>query len=537
MDNNKANGMNDMNNSPAPDMGEGLDEIIKAAEEAAEKSIAQENAADEVFEVQALPENEAMMAYSAVSSDMPAINAALSAQPFSASRPEPSQMESIAPVSETTANLSVTENTYTATPTDAHFNNSMPGIAAEPDAQLYVTPIFDSNENLSTDVSLHNAMPDGSMFSAARKTGKRKNTPTVSDAYAQYPDAPLVQKSTGRPLTAEEARKFYATQKPVEKVVEEQAEEEQSDNSSDKIKLIIYIALLAVGVIALVACVIGLLNGKPINNNMGGFVNNSSSNSVGGQTEEPQISSSPAEESAVSGGESSVGSSQSVTKRPADSGSNGSQGGSTASVQTAAKPQQVQTVETTRQNSQSVPSVTTKTPPVIAPPASVSQTSSSSVPQMTVKPQTNASQSTVKPQTTPPQTTVKPQTTPAPQTTVTLQTEPPAPAQKLYSISCSISSEWQDGGNTAQGASFVITNNSGKDVDGWTLVMEIDGLVSISCWSGDCNTNGNTLTITNLSYNSGIANGGTLSIGCNIVTKNGVKIKSATLNGAPVQIL
>ena len=151
-------------------------------------------------------------------------------------------------------------------------------------------------------------------------------------------------------------------------------------------------------------------------------------------------------------------------------------------------------------------------------------------------PQTNPPQTNA-PQTNPPQTTARQQTT-VPQTTRTPQTEPPAPAKKLYSISCTVGGEWTDGeGNKAQGATFTVTNNSGNDVGDWTLVMEIDGLVSINCWGGDCTISGNTLTIKNLSYTSGISNGGSREISCNIFTKNGVKIKSATLNGASVQIL
>ena len=73
----------------------------------------------------------------------------------------------------------------------------------------------------------------------------------------------------------------------------------------------------------------------------------------------------------------------------------------------------------------------------------------------------------------------------------------------------------------------------------WTLVLKIDGLVSINCWSADCAISGNTLTIKKIYqfYESGLLNDGTYDVDCNIVTKNGVKIKSATLNGSPVEII
>ena len=73
----------------------------------------------------------------------------------------------------------------------------------------------------------------------------------------------------------------------------------------------------------------------------------------------------------------------------------------------------------------------------------------------------------------------------------------------------------------------------------WTLVLKIDGLVSIDCWSVDYTISGNTLTIKKIYqfYESGLLNDGTYDVYCNIVTKNGVKIKSATLNGSPVEII
>ena len=74
----------------------------------------------------------------------------------------------------------------------------------------------------------------------------------------------------------------------------------------------------------------------------------------------------------------------------------------------------------------------------------------------------------------------------------------------------------------------------------WTLVLKIDGLVSIiDCWCADCTISGNTLTIKKVYRHdeSGLLNDGTYDVGCNIVTKNGVKITSATLNGSAVEII
>ena len=85
---------------------------------------------------------------------------------------------------------------------------------------------------------------------------------------------------------------------------------------------------------------------------------------------------------------------------------------------------------------------------------------------------------------------------------------------------------------------FAVNNNSGSTIDGWKLVIEIDGLDSvIDKWNGIFTTNGNKITVTNESYNNIISNGGTCYFGCRIIAKNGVKIKSATLNGSAVEII
>lgn len=507
----------------------------------------------EVTEVKALPENEAMMAYCEVSSDMPSISAAPQGQPVAVPAPEPSQMDSISPVKTASDNTANTVGAF-APIGEAAAETSMPGISAQSD----FTPdnnggIADDSNKQPPQEDIHNLQED-SAFLATRKSTKNKKAPVVADAFSMYPDAPTLQKSTGRPLTADEARKYYATHKPVEKKPEEeQVQEEPEDTSKENPKIIIYFAILAICVIALVGCIIGLLTFKPKENHNGGTSNGSSS--VSGNVD---VSNGSSNEETDATNESSVPSSseQSVSEKPVESG----QSSSSASSTTTTKTQSGQATQTTRHNNQTLPSsVTTKTPssspassvPVSSDKPSSLISSSSTAPVITVRPQSSTSQSSTTPHssTTTQITTVKPQitttttttttTTKNPQITTTTTTkkpqpDPPAPVRKLYSISYNADGGWGD----EYTVNFAVNNNSGSTIDGWKLVIEIDGLDSvIDKWNGIFTTNGNKITVTNESYNNIISNGGTCYFGCRIIAKNGVKIKSATLNGSAVEII
>ena len=97
MDNIEKNGINNIDNNISSDTVGVSDGITQTAGESAVINEA-EIAPAEVSEVQALPENEAMMAYSEVSSDMPSISAVPSEQPVTVPAPEPSQMDCVSPV-------------------------------------------------------------------------------------------------------------------------------------------------------------------------------------------------------------------------------------------------------------------------------------------------------------------------------------------------------------------------------------------------------------------------------------------------------
>ncbi len=58
-----------------------------------------------------------------------------------------------------------------------------------------------------------------------------------------------------------------------------------------------------------------------------------------------------------------------------------------------------------------------------------------------------------------------------------------------------------------------LVNKSGKDVDGWTLTVNVGNATLGDGWNGNYNIQGGVLTITNADYNGQIPNGGNIEIG------------------------
>ena len=102
-----------------------------------------------------------------------------------------------------------------------------------------------------------------------------------------------------------------------------------------------------------------------------------------------------------------------------------------------------------------------------------------------------------------------------------------------YLVEYSTDNVWVDGSVNMMGIQFGIRNNSKEAITGgWKLVLEIEGLDRAGGWNGTYEVKGDTLTITNASYNADIAVGATQVTGCNLGIKAGeLKIKKATLNG------
>ena len=120
--------------------------------------------------------------------------------------------------------------------------------------------------------------------------------------------------------------------------------------------------------------------------------------------------------------------------------------------------------------------------------------------------------------------------------------ETPKPAEATgnesggYVLTFSSPNSWESGDLKMCTAEMSITNNTGKAINSWTLVLEIEGLSSIEGWNGTYTMEGNRLTITNADHNGAIAPGGQVYTGCNIGATKTPSIQSATLNGAAVTV-
>lgn len=100
-----------------------------------------------------------------------------------------------------------------------------------------------------------------------------------------------------------------------------------------------------------------------------------------------------------------------------------------------------------------------------------------------------------------------------------------------YVVTWSSTNSWEDSGKQMAGLDLGIANYSDSEVSGWTLELEIDDLKSCDGWNGTFTVDGNKLTITNAEYNGDIANGASVTCGCNIGTGSTLNVKSAKLNG------
>lgn len=115
-------------------------------------------------------------------------------------------------------------------------------------------------------------------------------------------------------------------------------------------------------------------------------------------------------------------------------------------------------------------------------------------------------------------------------------TSPAAVTTEGFLLTYSAGNSWEAGSTKMCTVEFSLANQTDAPLDGWTLVMDIDGLDSFQGWGGSITTNGNSVTMTGLDYNGVISAGGAITFGGNIGTTSDLRIVSATLNGIPCTI-
>ncbi|MBR6257295.1 MAG: cellulase family glycosylhydrolase [Lachnospiraceae bacterium] len=109
--------------------------------------------------------------------------------------------------------------------------------------------------------------------------------------------------------------------------------------------------------------------------------------------------------------------------------------------------------------------------------------------------------------------------------------------KKGYTLTYGTGNSWQDGSTSMYGVEWEISNNGGKNVEGWTLKIDIEGLAKAEGWNGSFKCEGHTLTITNADYNGSISNGSSVYCGCNLGVNAGkLKITKASLNGVDMTV-
>jgi endoglucanase len=97
------------------------------------------------------------------------------------------------------------------------------------------------------------------------------------------------------------------------------------------------------------------------------------------------------------------------------------------------------------------------------------------------------------------------------------------------SAAYSVSSDWGSGFTAA----ITVTNNGGTAITGWTLTYSYTGNQTLqSGWSGNWSQSGQTVTVTNASWNGSLAAGGSTQIGANF-TYSGTNTPPASVTCTP----
>ncbi len=106
-----------------------------------------------------------------------------------------------------------------------------------------------------------------------------------------------------------------------------------------------------------------------------------------------------------------------------------------------------------------------------------------------------------------------------------------------YAVTYQIGNQWENGSTHMYGLEIKLENRGDAIQGGWTLNLEIDGLVEVQGWDGIYTATGNTLHIENAEHNQDFPSGGLLFIGCNLGSDDELHIQRATLNGVPCDLI
>lgn len=101
-----------------------------------------------------------------------------------------------------------------------------------------------------------------------------------------------------------------------------------------------------------------------------------------------------------------------------------------------------------------------------------------------------------------------------------------------FCVTYSAGSSWNDGDTKLCSLELNLSNRSDAAVEGWSLVLRVDQLVSAQGWDGTWSVHEDYVTISNAEYNKTIAPGASVTLGCNMGTGTELSILSATLNGS-----
>ena len=114
----------------------------------------------------------------------------------------------------------------------------------------------------------------------------------------------------------------------------------------------------------------------------------------------------------------------------------------------------------------------------------------------------------------------------------TKEEETKEPEESEYVAQWELSGSWTQEGNFCGGYNLTITNNSGAELESWTVEFKVpDGFEFISQWNGVFEVKDGKATVTNESYNGELADGASVSFGFNYSSPEEFEPSEVTVNG------